>query len=107
MKVAVAGRPVEKFQTEMTAPAWQLDSDDQANFSGNPDDYYYVDENGNLIEPTPRGQASDRPGPDPRDDQVGDPNGTLEPVAPPAAANDDFLNEATGKKSGGQSRPPQ
>ncbi|MBA4160894.1 MAG: penicillin-binding protein [Novosphingobium sp.] len=107
MEIAVAGRPVEKFQTEMTAPAWKLEPDDGAQFSGSPEDYYYVDENGNLIEPT-RGQGGDRPGPNPRDDQVGDPNGTLEPVAPPAAANEDFLNEATGKKSaGGQSRPPQ
>ena len=110
MKVAVAGRPVEKFQTEMIAPAWQLEPDDEANFSGSPEDYYYVDENGNLIEPT-RGQASpgaDRPGPAPRDDLPGDPNGSLVPVPPPPAANEDFLNEATGKKSsGGQTRPPQ
>jgi penicillin-binding protein 1A len=109
MKVAVAGRPVEKFQTEMTAPAWQLDPDDEANFSGSPEDYYYVDENGNLIEPT-RGEGGRRPGSDPRDGPAGDPNGTLEAVPPPAAANEDFLNEATGgarRPSGGQSRPPQ
>ncbi|WP_365776986.1 PBP1A family penicillin-binding protein [Novosphingobium sp.] len=109
MKVAVAGRPVEKFETEMTAPAWQLEPDDEANFSGSPEDYYYVDENGNLIEPT-RGGAS--PGADrqaaPRDDGPGDPNDQLVPVNPPPAANEDFLNEATGRKgSGSSSRPPQ
>jgi penicillin-binding protein 1A len=106
MKVAVSGRPVEKFQTEMTAPAWQLEPDDEANFSGSPEDYYYVDENGNLIEPGNPG--GDRPAQAPREAQPGDPNGSLVPVNPPPAANEDFLNEATGKKAtGGQSRPPQ
>ncbi len=109
MKVAVAGRPVEKFETEMTAPAWQLEPDDEANFSGSPEDYYYVDENGNLIEPT-RGGASpgaDRPAA-PRDEGPSDPNDQLVPVNPPPAANEDFLNEATGRKgSGSSSRPPQ
>ena len=100
MKIATAGRPIEQFQTQATLPAWQLEPDDQANFSGKPDDYYYVDENGNLIEPDSHGGGAGPPAPaeDPQNDPgPGDGNGGLIPVPPPPAANDDFLNEATGK----------
>ena len=45
MRVAVARRPVEKFQTEVTLPEWQLEPDEEAYF-GNADDGSYVDENG-------------------------------------------------------------
>ena len=103
MKVAVAGRPVEQFQTAMVAPAWALDPDDQANFSGKPEDYYMVDENGNLIEPG-AGGVDARPGvpqeaPAPRPSDGGN-NGGLVPVPPQPAANEDFLNEATGGGKG-------
>ncbi len=45
MKVAVAKRPVEKFQTDVVLPEWQLEPDEEAYF-GNADDGVYVDENG-------------------------------------------------------------
>ncbi len=108
MKVAVAGRPVEQFQTAMVAPAWALDPDDQANFSGKPEDYYMVDENGNLIEPgakgvdAPPGQVPVDPAPRPGD---GGNNGGLVPVPPQPAANEDFLNEATGQGKGATKEP--
>ena len=96
MKIAVAGRPVEQFQTQAQLPSWQLEPDDEANFSGKPEDYYYVDEQGNLIDPATK-PASDRPKPAPQEVPVpGGNSGGLVPVAPPPAANDDFLNEATG-----------
>ncbi len=94
MKIAVANRPVEKFDTEMTLPAWQLEPDDEMLMSGSPDDYYYVDEQGNLIEPgsRPRDRAPAAPeDPGPQGDQG------LVPVAPPPAAEEDFLDEATGR----------
>ncbi len=110
MKIAVAGRPVEKFDTAMVAPAWALEPDDQANFSGKPEDYYMVDENGNLIQP---GTAAEGPapapapaGPGPRPGE-GDNNGGLVTVPPQPAANEDFLNEATGQGKGpGASKDP-
>ena len=96
MKIAVAGRPVEQFQTQAQLPSWQLEPDDEANFSGKPEDYYYVDEQGNLIDPASK-PASDRPKPAPQEVPVpGGNSGGLVPVAPPPAANDAFLNEATG-----------
>ena len=96
MRVATARRPVEQFETELKLPDWQLEPDDEA-LSGNPDDYYFVDENGNLIDPgtAQQQQPGDMPpaGPDPRD-------------APPAA-NDDFLDQATGRGEPQDPRDPR
>jgi penicillin-binding protein 1A len=96
MKIAVAARPVENFDTEVTLPAWQLEPDDEASMAGNPDNYYYPDEQGNLIEPNgPRGQDQQRSPYNPDDVAPA-------PPAPPPAANEDFLNQATGKTKTGQ-----
>lgn len=54
MKVAVAKRPVEQFETEVTLPEWQLEPDEEAYFN-TPDAGMMVDENGLPIErPQPR-----------------------------------------------------
>ncbi len=97
MKVAVAGRPVEKFETDATLPAWQLEGEEDVLMSGAPEDYHYVDEQGNLIapqqpgeEPAPRGPAD---------------KGGLVPVPPPAAG-EDFLNQATGRDRPVPAAPP-
>ena len=95
MKVATAKRPVEKFDTELKLPQWQLEPDDEA-MLGSPDEYFYVDEQGNLVDPSRRERA-----PDPQ--VIEDPDSLPEGIAPdePQAANDDFLNRATGRQ-----RPP-
>jgi len=53
MKVAVAKRPVEQFETEVTLPEWQLEPDEEA-YYGSPDGEaeggMMVDENGFPIE---------------------------------------------------------
>ena len=96
MKIAVAKRPIEPFQTQVQLPSWQLEPDDEANFSGRPEDYYYVDEQGNLVDPV-KPPAGDKPKAPPREVPMpGGNNGGLVPASPPPAANDDFLNEATG-----------
>lgn len=92
MRQAVAGRPVEKFQTDAVLPAWQIEPDDEAMMSGSPEDYYYVDEQGNLVASNRTREAP----PLPQEEVVPAQQGGLEPVGPPPAANDDFLNEATG-----------
>ena len=96
------------MRTQAQLPSWQLEPDDQVTFSGRPEDYYLVDDQGNLIEPANH-QPGDRPKVPPQDVPVpGGNNGGLVPVPPPPAANDDFLNEATGGGKGANraSDPP-
>jgi penicillin-binding protein 1A len=98
MRHAVKDRPVEQFDTDLQLPEWQLEPDDEFLF-GDPDDYYFIDEDGNLIPPPgpdePRGMPFPpeeaieprQPRPEPGD----------QPAAPaPPAASDDFLERATG-----------
>ena len=99
MRRAVQGRPVEEFDTELKLPEWQLE--DEGAYYGEYDDYYYIDERGNLIEPQRQGSSPGGPGdppmergPLPRRDSV-EGMGLPPPSAPPAA-NDDFLEQATG-----------
>jgi len=75
MKVAVAKRPVEQFDTQVTLPEWQLEPDAEA-YYGAPDDGtgggMMVDENGFPLERTqPDAPQSDNPDedvpPDPAD----------------------------------------
>jgi penicillin-binding protein 1A len=95
MRVAVASRPVEKFDTELKLPSWQIEPDDEAIFA-NPDNYSLVDDQGNLIEP-PSGKQRNVPQDNgPREPLVDEPGG-LETVPP--AANDEFLDQATGSRS--------
>jgi penicillin-binding protein 1A len=51
MQVAVKDRPVEQFETEAQMPEWMLESGDEV-FEDPNGDYYYIDEEGNMIEPT-------------------------------------------------------
>ncbi len=59
MRVAVAGRPVESFDTAVKLPEWQLETDGEAEF-GKPEDYYYVDEQGNLVNTVGPGSSAGR-----------------------------------------------
>lgn len=96
MRRAVAKRPVENFATELQLPQWQLEPDDEA-MMANPDDYFYVDEQGNIVDPARRQD----PGPE-GDIQVPQPDAGGAPTAggpPPPAANDDFLEQATGREN--------
>ncbi|MEE4337727.1 MULTISPECIES: transglycosylase domain-containing protein [Erythrobacter] len=90
MRYAVKDRAVEEFDTELNLPEWQLEPDDEYMF-GDPDDYYFIDEQGNLIEPgrrggegSPFGIEGERPdAPDVVDE-------------PPAALDEDVLERAIG-----------
>ncbi|MBW8752725.1 MAG: PBP1A family penicillin-binding protein [Sphingomonadales bacterium] len=94
MRYAVARRPVEKFDTELKLPDWQLEPDDEQ-IQGNPNDYYYTDDQGNMIP----GGSNPGPGEPPRErDSAPADNGGLVPVEPPPAANDEFLDQATGRR---------
>jgi penicillin-binding protein 1A len=88
MRYAVKSRPVEEFDVTLELPEWQLEPDAEAMF-GEPDDYYYIDEQGNMVQPGRR---------DPADGSEADPD------APPAASRD-FLEEATGGNLPQNQRP--
>lgn len=99
MKVAVARRPVVQFDTKLQLPEWQLEPDDER-LQGNPDDYYYTDENGNIVRPGDGVRPDDQPRYE--DGSVGPGPGPGQPQVPdygpqPPAANDDFLDRATGR----------
>jgi penicillin-binding protein 1A len=97
MRFAVKDRPVEQFDTDLKLPAWQLEPDDEY-LMGDPDEYYFVDEDGNLIEPGfDRNSGRARPGPgDPGYSRDGGSDG-FEQVEPPPAVDDDFLDRAIGR----------
>ena len=109
MRYAVAKRPVEQFDTELKLPGWQLEPDEEL-LQGNPEDYYFIDEQGNLVE---RGRPdADSPGnPDEAGIRRDQPPFPIEGESPQPgprgademdqAAGDDFLNRATG----GQATP--
>jgi penicillin-binding protein 1A len=85
MKVAVAKRKVEPFDTELKLPEWQLEPDDEAYF-GSPDDVIFIDENGNPIEP---GRGPDGGAPPPSDEEQ------------PEQLDENFIDRALGRD------PPQ
>ncbi|MEO6092109.1 MAG: PBP1A family penicillin-binding protein [Novosphingobium sp.] len=91
MRIAVARRPAEQFDTELKLPEWQLEPDDEV-MQGNPNDYYFTDDQGNLIPPS--GAPPREPGAVQEFDNTGQ-EGDDARSAPPAAG-DDFLDEATG-----------
>jgi penicillin-binding protein 1A len=96
MRSAVKSRPVEQFDTELKLPEWQLEPDDEYR-NGSPDDYFYADENGNMIGPDRGPGYGPRDGPGRYDDgSVGPGPGPGD--APPPAASDDFLDRALGRE---------
>ncbi len=111
MRYAVKDRPIEPFDTDLKLPEWQLEPDDEFYF-GDPDDYYYIDEQGNLIEPGvgPGGSGGEsgqdnaardgrgsEPGFRPQSPaDGGDPRRRAPRNDVPPAASDDFLDRATG-----------
>ena len=101
MKVAVAKRPVEQFDTDLKLPEWQLEPDEE-HLYGDPSEYYYVDEQGNLVDQNRRTDWRDDPYPPP-DQQPAD-----KPTPP--AASPDFLERAIGgamEPRGADNRAPQ
>ena len=96
MRYAVKDRPVEQFVTEVKLPEWRLEPDDEYQY-GNPDDYYYMDDQGNLVEPT----GPDLPGSgrDPFPVEGERPAADRPRAVDEAeqAASDDFLERATGR----------
>ncbi|TNE43027.1 MAG: PBP1A family penicillin-binding protein [Sphingomonadales bacterium] len=95
MKVAVAKRPVEKFDTEVTLPEWQLEPDNEAYYGG-PDDVRYVDEDGNPIP----GAVEDGPYPSGPD--------AVDPVeTPPARLDQQWIDNVLGRDTQRNRQPSE
>jgi penicillin-binding protein 1A len=60
MRVAVAGRKVEPFDTNVKLPEWQLETDEEAYF-GDPDNGAFVDKGGDPL-PAPEGDPDPQGG---------------------------------------------
>lgn len=96
MRYAVKDRPVEEFDVTLNLPDWMAEPDEEALF-GDPEEYYYIDENGNLVEPGRR-QPTQNPFP-PEGERTPlpiPPYNEGRPQRPPPAASDEFLQQATG-----------
>ncbi|MBV1917196.1 MAG: PBP1A family penicillin-binding protein [Sphingomonadaceae bacterium] len=94
MRVAVKDRPVEPFDTELQLPEWQLEPDDEF-LSGNPDDYYFVDDDGNLIDSGTQQAPPEEPLAPQVEVRRGSDRGP-DLSDPPPAVSDDFLERALG-----------
>ena len=105
MRYAVRGRAVEEFDTEITLPDWQLEPDEEWLYGEPGDDYYYVDEQGNLIEPAAPDERRLSPFPPEGEELPPEPPRRPDARAPapvpgrpaPQAASDEFLDRATGR----------
>jgi penicillin-binding protein 1A len=105
MRYAVRGRAVEEFDTEVTLPDWQLEPDEEWLYGEPGDDYYYVDEQGNLIEPAAPDERRLSPFPLEGEELPPEPPRRPDARAPapvpgrpaPQAASDEFLDRATGR----------
>ena len=122
MRYAVRDRPVEEFDTDLQLPEWQLEPDDEFYYGENDDYYFYIDEQGNLVDPSgSRGQYGEGFDVEGEGENVVrdplDPRGMDQPPVPsptpaprrseaPPAASDDFLERATGRDVPRDDRQP-
>ncbi|MGX7927703.1 transglycosylase domain-containing protein [Tsuneonella sp. HG094] len=105
MRFAVKNRPVEEFETDLKLPDWQLEPDEEYMFEGNPDEYYYIDEQGNLVEPQ-RPAPGQGTGEDPFPVEGEQPDRRYPGEEDSQAASDDFLDRATGQRPAAPAPPP-
>jgi penicillin-binding protein 1A len=85
MKVAVAKRPVEKFQTDVVFPE-RLDGEEGGAEAG--EESILVDENGNPIQPA----------------ELGATDGEVPPIPDPSE-EDAYIDEVLGRQNSGQGKP--
>jgi penicillin-binding protein 1A len=87
MRRAVAKRPVEQFDTQVTLPEWQLEPDDEV-YYGEPDNRVFVDADGNPIE----APADDAGAPAPRD-----PDALPEDAPDQPRLDEEWIDRITGR----------
>ncbi len=114
MRYAVRDRPVEPLKTEMLLPGWRLEQKEDP-FADPDEEYFYLDENGNLVQPNggPPLDGGLGGGGYQDGDLLNEPSGNGDPSSggdAPPAASDNFLERATGGRNGsgrGRQNPQQ
>ncbi len=96
MRKAVASRPVEQFDTQVTLPEWQLEPDEES-YYGEADNGLFVDQDGNPLQP-----YGDIPVPLP---QV--PGDGGEPAPPAERLDQQWIDRAIGRGGSRDDAPPQ
>jgi penicillin-binding protein 1A len=105
MRVAVADRPIEEFNTEVELPQWQLEGDEEAYF-GEPGEGGLTDENGLPIELAP--DLSENDGVKVEGEGVGNDEPTGGPDDKPKPKLDQrWIDEMTGARAQPPPRPPE
>ena len=96
MQKAVANRPVEQFDTQVTLPEWQLEPDEES-YYGEADNGLFVDEDGNPVQP-----YGDLPMPD-----TLSPDDGSEPAPPPERLDQQWIDRAIGRGERDEAPPPR
>jgi len=96
MQKAVANRPVEQFDTQVTLPEWQLEPDEES-YYGEADNGLFVDEDGNPVQP-----YGDLPMPESLA-----PDSGAEPAAPPERLDQQWIDRAIGRGPRDEAPPPR
>jgi len=107
MAVAVANRPVEQFETQVTLPDMSMEPDEESYFGG-PDNGVFVDDDGNPVQgdsAPPRRSDRQRVDEDgnPVDDGIIAPDG--DPQAKPEKLDQQWMDHVLGRDTPGQNRP--
>lgn len=98
MRSAVAKRPVEQFDTEITLPDWQLEEESLEDNYGEPGEGQFVDENGMPIEISPEHIA--------REFERANPDIPPPPPAPKGEElNQEWIDQVTGRTGNDSNQP--
>ena len=94
MRTAVAGRPVEEFDTQLTLPEWQLEPDEEA-YYGEPDNGMMVDDDGRPIDRSRQRERNSEPEPD---------DGTTDAFEAPARIDQQWIDNVLGREKPNRQR---
>ncbi len=113
MTKAVANRPIEQFETEVTLPEWQLEPDEESYF-GEPDNSVFVDDNGEPLPtdavPLPEddyGRGIERPSPRAERPVIEDGDPAQPAPSPPQRLDQDWIDRVTGRDPRAPVREPR
>jgi penicillin-binding protein 1A len=99
MTKAVASRPAEEFETEVTLPNWQVEGGEEA-WTGEPDDFLMVDPDGNPLPQEDGGQSV------PSTDPVREPQRLPQAPAEDGPVEGEQLNQEWLDRVTRRNRPP-